>query len=389
MATLRSTLLGLGAGAAAMYFYDPIRGNYRRSVCRDKLQHYAREMSEAMDVLNRDLSNRMTGMASSITGPEEVNVSDDKLVARVRSYLGRVSSHPKAIEVTARNGRVTLSGPILADEVQQVVRTIKNVPGVQSVDNRLEVHQEAGNIPALQGGGRAPGIQPDILQQSWSPTTQALVAAGGSALLGSLVLGRGMPLLLAAGGLALAASTAQGRSMGQFLEGSMGSSGLGRLTGSGQNDQALSSPVREIMTPDPACCTPDTSLQEVARMMRECDCGAIPVVENNESRRAIGIVTDRDITVRVLAEGRNPMEMRARDCMTRPVASVRADSTLGQLLTLMEDAQIRRVLVVDEGERLVGIVAQADVALAAPRRQAGEVVREVSEPSATHTASAL
>jgi hypothetical protein len=98
-----------------------------------------------------------------------------------------VSSHPRAIEVEARNGEVTLSGPILAREAANVVSTIESVPGVRRVIDRLERHETADGIPSLQGEGTAPGHRLDIFQSNWAPATQALVAAAGLAATGACV----------------------------------------------------------------------------------------------------------------------------------------------------------------------------------------------------------
>lgn len=137
--------------------------------------------------------------------------------------------------------------------------------------------------------------------------------------------------------------------------------------------------VRELMSPDPACCTPDAKLQDVARLMVEHDCGEIPIVETRGSKKAIGVITDRDITVRTVAEGRNPLEVSARECMTTPVVSVGPDADLDECTRVMEEKQLRRVLVVDDKGELCGIVAQADIARHAPKRETGDMVREVSK----------
>lgn len=138
--------------------------------------------------------------------------------------------------------------------------------------------------------------------------------------------------------------------------------------------------VRDVMTDNPACCTSDTKLQEVARMMVECDCGEIPVVDGKESRRPIGVVTDRDITVRAVAQGRNPLELTARECMSADPVTIRPDATLDEASTLLADRQLRRLPVVDEQGRLCGIVAQADIANSQSAKETGEMVREVSQP---------
>jgi CBS domain-containing protein len=141
--------------------------------------------------------------------------------------------------------------------------------------------------------------------------------------------------------------------------------------------------VRELMTSDVACCTPETSLQDVARLMVDCDCGEIPVVADEGSRRPIGVVTDRDITCRAVAEGRNPLELRAADCMTKPAITARPDDDVRDCARTMEDHQIRRVPVVDGDGACIGMVSQADIARHAGRNTTAEVVREVSRPGET------
>lgn len=141
--------------------------------------------------------------------------------------------------------------------------------------------------------------------------------------------------------------------------------------------------VGEIMTKDPVCCTSDTPLQEVARMMVDNDCGCIPVVDSQESRVPVGMITDRDITCRVVAEGQNPLERTAADAMTSSVVSVTPDTSLEECCNLMEESQIRRIAVVDENGACCGIVAQADVATNAPARETAEVVQEVSKGVST------
>jgi CBS domain-containing protein len=119
-------------------------------------------------------------------------------------------------------------------------------------------------------------------------------------------------------------------------------------------------------------------------MMVDCDCGEIPVVDNRESMRPVGVVTDRDITCRIVAEGKNPLEMMAADCMSTPCITIRDTASVDECCHLLEEHRIRRVPVVDGNGRCIGIVSQADIA----RRiddYAREVVRQVSQPS-SHTA---
>src|SRR5260221_14791915 len=99
------------------------------------------------------------------------------------------------------------------------------------------------------------------------------------------------------------------------------------------------------MTPDPACCPPHSTLDDVAKLMAQHNCGEIPVVDGGE--QPIGVVTDRDIVCRVVAEGKNPMAYTAEVCMSQPVVTVQEDTPLSEVVSMMEDNQIRRVPVVD------------------------------------------
>jgi CBS domain-containing protein len=140
--------------------------------------------------------------------------------------------------------------------------------------------------------------------------------------------------------------------------------------------------VKEIMTENPACCTAESNLQEVAKMMLDNDCGAIPVVEDNNHKRPIGVVTDRDITVRTVAKGENPLNMSAKSVMTKNVFTVTPDTTVEECVNLMEEHQVRRVPVVDDDGNCIGMVAQADIAIKAKDSEAEDMVEEVSKASA-------
>ena len=142
--------------------------------------------------------------------------------------------------------------------------------------------------------------------------------------------------------------------------------------------------VQEIMTSNPACCTPEMDLQQVARMMAECNCGAIPVVDDEQSKHLVGIITDRDITCRAVAQGQNPFAATVGDCMTSPVFTVNPDTDLMDCIQVMEAHQVRLVPVQDTNGCCCGMVAQADIARYAPEQEAGTLIKEISqsEPSA-------
>ena len=140
--------------------------------------------------------------------------------------------------------------------------------------------------------------------------------------------------------------------------------------------------VQQIMTESPACCGPNDKIEGVARMMVENDCGCIPVTDNAAEGKVVGMITDRDIVTRAVAEGKNPLDLTVRDLMTSDVACVTQDASVEDCITLMEQRKVRRIAVVDDKGSCVGIVAQADIANNTDQRKTAEVVQEVSKASA-------
>jgi uncharacterized membrane protein len=172
-----------GLGVALMYFLDPGRGARRRALVRDKVVHGLHKTEDAAETTGRDLRNRVQGLAAEIRGRfEREDVDDDVLVARVRAAMGRATSHPSSIAVTAADGTVTLSGPILAREVDDLLSSVRSVRGVQDVVDQLEVHERADDVPALQGGTPRRGDEFELLQENWTPAARVLVGATGGAL---------------------------------------------------------------------------------------------------------------------------------------------------------------------------------------------------------------
>ena len=147
--------------------------------------------------------------------------------------------------------------------------------------------------------------------------------------------------------------------------------------------------VKEIMTANPVCSTADTSLPEVARMMVQNDCGEIPVIEDEESRLPIGVITDRDIVCRTIANDRNPLDLTAADCMTKPIVTVTPNMSLEECCRIMEEKLIRRVPVVDDRGACVGMLAVADIALHTGKNVAGHIVTEVSQPTLSASATSV
>lgn len=205
---ITSFLGGLGIGAGLMYTFDPNRGARRRSLMRDKATHVLHEQGEVIEKGVRDLEHRAVGLVARVRSAfvaEEV--SDEKLVARVRAQLGRAVTNPGSIEVSAEQGRVTLSGPIFADEVDELVHRVQRVRGVREVENRLEPHEPGEGIPGLQGSPRRPPL-PLLQRESWPPAVRLVVGGAGlsmsaygiqrGGLIGGLFTGLGALALLRA-----------------------------------------------------------------------------------------------------------------------------------------------------------------------------------------------
>jgi gas vesicle protein len=175
-------LSGMAIGAAAALALDPSRGARRRALMRDKAIRASRVTGEVLDTTMHDLANRTQGIAAESRGwIFERRVDDRRLLERVRAKLGRVCSHPHAIDVEVQDGQVTLRGPVLSEEVEDLLSTAAAVRGVGSVINELEPHDSADGVPALQGQGRLAGSRFDLLQPNWAPGTRALVGAAAVA----------------------------------------------------------------------------------------------------------------------------------------------------------------------------------------------------------------
>jgi CBS domain-containing protein len=138
---------------------------------------------------------------------------------------------------------------------------------------------------------------------------------------------------------------------------------------------------REVMTKDPASCSASETVTKVAGLMKQHDVGSVPVVESD---RLVGIVTDRDIVLKVVAGGRNPEQAAVTDVMTPNPVSCKEDDDLDYALRLMKERQVRRMPIVDGGGRLTGIIAQADVATRINKdAKTGELVEAISESGTT------
>ena len=143
---------------------------------------------------------------------------------------------------------------------------------------------------------------------------------------------------------------------------------------------------QDIMSKDPRCVTPDATLADAARLMKDENIGIVPVVESESSRRLVGVITDRDIAVRAVAEGRDGTSTSVGHVMSSNVRTSTTNDSVSDVMDLMGREQIRRVPVVDERGTLVGIISQADIVLEAKdNKRAEKTVEQISRPTGKHT----
>jgi len=184
---------GAAVGAGLMYLLDPEGGRRRRALLRDQLVSAAHKTTDAVDATSRDMTNRARGVVAELRGRFSRNdhVSDDVLRERVRARIGSVVGHGGGIETHVDDGRVTLRGPVLTEEIDRLMRRVRSVRGVQDVVNQLDVHETPGTIPALQGRplpARA-GEVFDLLPTRWPPSA-SLVGMGALIAVAGLAAGR-------------------------------------------------------------------------------------------------------------------------------------------------------------------------------------------------------
>jgi len=167
-----------------------------------------------------------------------------------------------------------------------------------------------------------------------------------------------------------------------------GERGFGHMAGQQNEGELGRLRAADVMTENPECVTPNATLADAAKKMRDLDVGIIPVVDSDQNRRLRGVITDRDIAVRAVAEGKDIKNTKVSDCMTDEVETVNKNDMVRDVMNVMKREQVRRVPVTDREGRLVGIIAQADVALDITDDHGGahlfaDTVERISEPGHT------
>jgi len=136
----------------------------------------------------------------------------------------------------------------------------------------------------------------------------------------------------------------------------------------------------DVMTKNPVCCLPNDSVSKVADLMKSKNIGSLPVIENEQTKKLVGIVTDRDLTLKIVAKSLDAKSTKVEAVMTREVVTCLADDDLQKALNAMAEHQLRRIPVVDNSNKVVGIIAQADVATRVDQpKETAEMVREISQ----------
>ena len=140
---------------------------------------------------------------------------------------------------------------------------------------------------------------------------------------------------------------------------------------------------REVMTGNPVCCVPADTVARIAKLMKTENIGSVPICEDRHGKKLLGIVTDRDLALQVVAENRDASSTKVQDVMTREPLTCRADDDLQTALDAMEKHQVRRIPVIDDERRLIGMISQADVAVRSDQpEKTAEVVEEISRSQA-------
>jgi uncharacterized membrane protein len=234
-----TTVLAAVLSAAGIYYFDPRRGRRRRALVRDRYTSVRTRLARSLDPVRRDARNRIHGATALLRRrPERAGAADDTIVQRVRSTLGRHVSHPRAVSVVVRAGRVELAGDVLQDEYEGLLDAVLAVRGVTGVDDALDVHASSLGVSALQGGTPRRGRRPELMRETWRPATRAAVGAAGALLALRGLLGR-RPLSLVAGGLMLVRSGAN-----RPLSEALGATGRGALRI--QKTIAVRAPVQKV-----------------------------------------------------------------------------------------------------------------------------------------------
>ncbi len=314
-------------------------------------------------------------------------VPDGELERRIRDKLHMLVRYPDVIAVNANRGCVTLEGPVLADEVEYTLRILRRTDGVRRIEDRLAVYEEPDAVPELKPLLRhAPGpvrpaerSSPSIRLDTGSGGAGAVDTAdligAGMAVVGAVLLAKGFTkterirlLQLRKKAQRIADELTRGRRAGPAAAAQM----------PGKKEDAMPH-IKDVMTPQVETISPDATVEDAAGRMKQLDIGVIPVCD---AQGLVGMLTDRDLVVRVLGEHRDPKAVRVGEVMTPDITYGFEDQDVREAAMLMADKQIRRLPVLNRKRELVGIVSLGDIAVhGQDQGLSGEVLEDVSQPS--------
>lgn len=315
-------------------------------------------------------------------------VPDGELERRVRDKLHMLVRYPGAIAVKARRGDVTLEGPLLADEVEYTLRVLRHMEGVRRLVDRLAVYDDPEAVPELRSLVRhAPGPPRQPIQRlspsGGSPSGPGAEPAAdrtdligaGMAVVGAVLLAKGFTkterirlLQLREKAQRIADELTRGRRAGPS-----------DTPESGKKKEDSMPHIKDVMTPQVETISPDATVEDAASRMKTLNVGVIPVCDE---QGLVGMLTDRDLVVRVLGERRDPKAVRVGEVMTPDIVYGFDDQDVQEAAALMADKQIRRLPVLNRKRELVGIVSLGDIAVhGRDQGLSGEVLEEVSQPS--------
>lgn len=200
---LKTLLVSVGLGAGLMYFMDPQHGNRRRALVQDRFNRWVNSLDDSLEMAKEDMRNRARGVLSELTAKlSDQSAPDWILEERVRSSLGHLARNARGIDIRSERGRIHLSGPVLSQDRENLLRAASRTRGVYGVEDELQVFDNPQDIPVLQSSliSRR-SVTSEMGQQSWSPATRLLSSVGGSllTLYGLRRKGLTKPLLSTAG----------------------------------------------------------------------------------------------------------------------------------------------------------------------------------------------
>ncbi|HJT19211.1 MAG TPA: CBS domain-containing protein [Nitrospira sp.] len=306
-------------------------------------------------------------------------VPDLEIERRVRDKLRMLVRYPDAIRVAARRGSVTLKGPVLADEREYLIRLLRRLDGVEGVSDQLSVYEDALTAPELRPLVRrapratGPSAAPGTAENPYDNEAMFHLTEDSLGPLGSTVKG-----LTQAERLRLMRLREKAQRINEELTRGRRPAGEPGASEYGRKEYPMPL-IRDVMTPQVEVISPDATAEDAADRMKQLNIGVIPV---RDEQGLVGMLTDRDLVVRVMGAHRDPKGVLVGEVMTPDIVYGFEDQDVQEAAMLMADKQIRRLPVLNRQRDLVGILSLGDLAVhGQDQHLSGEVLHDVSQPS--------